>query len=336
MEDKPVLFDSYQDIVTNYITSFEKANTPFSVVCNGKENVNFKYLEKFLNIIGIELTGQKFHSLTKIILSAQEGRVLYYDYLSFKPLAHFVLDRMPEFWTHFRLVLKTYQHQHLIQEVLADAKIQKKLKDKASEIDHPNHQYNEYIEFLCPKLDGKLIAWGLGEELNSTQSNVQRQGYPINILKNFLKDQPQILHHNVEQTLFVLQKYFMFKFDIVEFVRKSAFNVFFDFIVQNFKDQQGYLDRFYGDYGMDLMFKAQLNPIIEVLDLTYLIDDVAFADNCCTFSIKDSVVINYDLHTETGWENQNNKEMLCAAIAYCEQMVKKEESYFFIEKVNFY
>jgi len=76
MEDKPVLFDTYQDIVTNYITSFEKANTPFSVVCNGKENVNFKYLEKFLNIIGIELAGQKFHSLTKIILSAQEDKVL--------------------------------------------------------------------------------------------------------------------------------------------------------------------------------------------------------------------------------------------------------------------
>jgi len=65
---------------------------------------------------------------------------------------------MPEFWIHFRLVLKMYQHQHLIQEILADAKIQKKLKDKASEIDHPYHQYNEYIEFLCPELDGKLIA----------------------------------------------------------------------------------------------------------------------------------------------------------------------------------
>jgi len=122
----------------------------------------------------------------------------------------------------------------------------------------------------------------------------------------------------------------------VESVRKSAFNAFFDFIVQNFKDQQGYLDRFYGDYGMDWMFKAQLNPIIEVLDLTYLIDDVAFADNCCTFSIKDSVAINYDLHTETGLENQNNKEMLRAAIAHCGQIVKKEEPYFLLKKVNFY
>lgn len=336
MEDQQVLFDSYQDIITNYIASFEKANTVFSIVSNGKTNLNFKYLEQFLKIIGVELAGQKFHSLTKIILSAQEGKVLYYDYSSFKPLAHFVLDKMPEFWTHFRLVLKTYQHQHLVQEILADAKIQKKLKDKASEIDNPDHQYNTYIEFLCPELDGKLIAWGLGEDLRSTQSNVQRQGYPINILKNFLKDQPQILHQNVEQTLYVLEKYFMFKFNIVESVRKSAFNAFFDFILKNFKDQQGYLDRFYGDYGMDLMFKAQLNPIVEVLDLAYLIENVGFCDNCCTFSIKDSVAMNYDLHTETGWENQNNKEMLRAAIAYCEQMVKKEEPYFFIEQVNFY
>ncbi len=336
MEDQQVLFDSYQDIITNYIASFEKANTPFSMVSAGKINVNFRYLEKFLKIIGIQLEGDKFYSVTKIMLSAKEGKVMYYDYSSFKNVAHLVLDQMPEFWTHFRLVLKTYQQHHLVRDMLDDAKIKLKIQDKKSQIDTPNHQYNAYIEFLCPNLDGKLIAWGLGEHLHSEQSNVQRQRYSINILKNFLKEKPEIISKDVDETLTVLKQYFLFKFDIVESVKACYLNAFFSFVVENFKVEQGYLNQFHGEHETDLLFKAYLNPIVDVLDLSYLIENVGFCDNCCTFFMKDATAIDYDLDSEIGWENQNNKDILRGAIEYCEQLVSEQDAYFYIEKVNFY
>lgn len=337
MTDQPALFDSYQDIVTHYIASFEKANLPFSRVSDGKLNPDFRYLEKFLHILQIELDGHQFYTLTKVMLSAKEGKILYYDYTAFKNIAHLVLDKMPKFWMHFRLVLKTYQHQDLVKDILNDAKIQQKLKDKSAEIDHPEHQYNSYLEFLCPELDGKLIGWGLGEDLSSDTFAYNRNSYPVHVLKNFLKNPSEILQGDFDSILSTLKQYVLFKLQKCEAIPQAYLNVFFDFIVQQGKDQpHHFLNQFYGDHETDVMFKALLNPIVGLLDLSYLIENVGFCDNCCTFIMKDAKAMNYDLDTDIGWQNQNNKDMLRVAIDYCEKLVSQEDSYFYVERVNFY
>lgn len=57
------------------------------------------------------------------MLSAREGKVIHLDYPHFKNVMHYVIDFILEYWKYFRLDLKIYINQELINPILKDKKI---------------------------------------------------------------------------------------------------------------------------------------------------------------------------------------------------------------------
>jgi len=57
------------------------------------------------------------------MLSARDGKIIHLDYPHFKNVSHYVLDFILEYWKYFRLDLKIYTNQELINPILKDKKI---------------------------------------------------------------------------------------------------------------------------------------------------------------------------------------------------------------------
>lgn len=245
-------------------------------------------------------------------------------------MAHYVLDNIPRYWIHFRLILKTYEHISLCNEILKDFKIQKKIKDKQSLIKDPKHLHNTYIEFLCPELNGRLIAWGE----NKLNGDDYHFCYAVNIFKNLLKDKP-ILSNNIKDSKKVLElfkDYFFFTTHIIEEMPKEVYKVIFSFIQQENQNNHSHsLSEYYGDFVTDIKFKNFLNPIVDFFDLKNFIDEMSFTDNHCYIKLKNDKKLNFDIKTDQGWINFTKKCLLHNAIKFCEKQVQKEDSYFFVE-----
>jgi len=331
MSENQLIFHNYEDIVKNYIDSFYCTNKIFSLVVDETVNPNYSKLKDFFKLLDIDSEDDNFYMITKAILCARKGEVLYFRYNHFKNVAHYVLDNIPRYWTHFRLILKNYKHISLSNEILEDPKIQKKIEDKQSFIKDPNHLHNTYIEFLCPELDGRLIAWGEGK-LNKDDD---RSCYPVNIFKNLLKDKPTLPNSIKEskKVLELIKDYFFFTTNIIEEMPKDVYRVIFSFIQQEKQNNHSHsLSDYYGDFVTDIDFKNYLNPIVDFFDLKHFIDEMSFTDNLCYIELKNDKKVSFNVKTDQGWINFRKKCLLEKAIEFCEEQVQRECSYFFVEK----
>ncbi|MFI8145036.1 hypothetical protein [Acinetobacter sp. ABJ_C5_2] len=332
MTEKKSIFANYKSIVEDYIKSLYRNDHVFSSVVNDKLNPNYQHLKEFFKLIGVQPDLEKHYSIAKAMLSAREGKVIHLDYPHFKNVAHYVLDFIPEYWKHFRLVLKIYTHQELIGEILKDKKIQIKIEKKKSFIENPSHLHNTYIEFLCPEFNGRLISWGQGL-LDSDQIESIQASYPINIFKNLLKENPELPLNptNHEQYLELIRRYFLFSVKVDEDIPSHVLNTIFDFIHNVVGDNHSHsLFNYYGEFRTDILFKNYLNAIVDIFDLEFLIDDMGFGDNVCSITLK-----NNTKHSEDDLElvilNMEKYFLLREAIKWCEKKTRVVWNDFFVE-----
>lgn len=329
MSNQP-LFHNYKEIVENYIDSFLCIDKVFSYVKDDKYNPNHKMISLFFDLIDIKYDND-FEMVAKAMICARKGEILYFKYKSFINVAHYVLDNIPNYWTHFRLILKVYKHFSLIEEILNDSKVKNKIVEKQSYINNPNHFYNVYIEFLCPELGGRLIAWGDGVPVDDDSQLY----YPINIFKKLLADKPSLpitaKNHNI--ILDSIRNYICFNNNVYEEIPADVLNVIFKYIQDKIGiSHSKILFDYYGDFPNDIDFKNKLNPIIDVFDLGNFIEEISFCDNCCYIDLKGDKKINLDTETEEGWINFMKKVLLEKAIKFCEDQIGGEDRDFFIER----
>lgn len=321
------IFANYECIVENYIASFYKNDQVFSQLVNDELNPNYQKLKFFFDLIDINVNLDKFYSISKAFISARRGEVLHLDYPNFKNVAHYVLDFMPEYWKHFRLVLKIYNHKNLIDEILNDEKIKIKLIKKKEFIDNPVHEHNKYIEFLCPEFQGRLISWGDGPLDNEKMENF----YPINVIRNLLKENPELPKDisNYEDLLKIIKNYFLFTVKSDEDIPRKIFFLIFGFIYNATGEKHSRsLFEYYGDFSTDIIFKNHLNTIVDVFDLKYLIESISFCDNCCVVTLN-SKVFDQDYDLEKYRNDVKNEYLLREAINWCESEAAKDWREFF-------
>ena len=323
------MFNNYEVIVENHIASIDKTDQVFSTLVKDKINPNYEKLRLFFELIDVDINFSKIDSIRKAFISAREGKVLYLDYPSFKNVAHYVLDFIPNYWKHFRLVLKIYNHKKLTQDILSDEKIKNKLNKKKDLIEKPAHENNIYIEFLCPRFQGRLISWGNG----SSDIEELDYSYSINVIRNLLKENPMLPGQisNYEDVLNIIKKYFLFTVKVDEAIPEKILFSIFSFINNVIGDKHsGVLFQYFGDFEDDILFKNNLNSIVDVFELNQFIGGIGFCDNWCNVELKFSDISKID-NLEEYSINSRKISLLQQAIKWCEKKITNGENHFFVE-----
>ena len=81
-------------------------------------------------------------------------------------VAHNLLEHHPEYIKHFMLTLKvTGKPDLLVERDKSGRWVERyrKYKEQPESLKIYKHDLNEFIEFLVPEFEGKLIDWGMGK-----------------------------------------------------------------------------------------------------------------------------------------------------------------------------
>lgn len=120
-------------------------------------------LEILFEAIGISpnLEGQlkdssRYRSIIGAMLSAKNGVPIGFKFNKLIQVAQLVLESYPEFYTIFLGICSCYGHRHLLDEQDKSGKLAIKAKEREYKTEILDHTFSEIIEFLCPKLNGRL------------------------------------------------------------------------------------------------------------------------------------------------------------------------------------
>ena len=104
------------------------------------------------------ITYSPYRTLINGLLSARQGRPVGTKQANLISVAHVFIETCPQFLMHFRLTLKHYGHDNLLQD--KEGKWAAKLiKHKADHI-APDRTHDRFIEFLVPAFEGRLVGQG--------------------------------------------------------------------------------------------------------------------------------------------------------------------------------
>ncbi|MDR6107439.1 hypothetical protein QE365_002713 [Acinetobacter baylyi] len=101
------------------------------------------------------------------ILSAKFGYAVGNNISDMVSVAHNLMEHHPLYIKHFMLTLKVTGKPNLLNERDISGKWReryKKYTQQSEEIKMYKHDLNQFIEFLVPEFEGRLISWGENSE----------------------------------------------------------------------------------------------------------------------------------------------------------------------------
>ncbi|WP_336024229.1 DUF6035 family protein [Acinetobacter lwoffii] len=140
----------------------------------GQFNIQWFSIRNDLELIGISTPKYILHAPYKTvvnsILSAKFGYVIGNHINDMVSVAHNLMEHHPAYIKHFMLTLKVTDKPNLLNERDSSAKWKERYKkyiQQPEEFKIYKHDLNQFIEFLVPEFEGRLIAWGESFELHS-------------------------------------------------------------------------------------------------------------------------------------------------------------------------
>lgn len=141
---------------------------------DGQFNFQWFSIRKELELMGIGTPKYLLHAPYKTvinsILSAKFGYAVGNNINDMVSVAHNLMEHHPAYIKHFMLTLKVTGKPNVLNERDSSGKWKeryKKYTQQPEEAKIYKHDLNQFIEFLVPEFDGKLIAWGENSELHS-------------------------------------------------------------------------------------------------------------------------------------------------------------------------
>lgn len=136
---------------------------------DGQFNIQWFSIRNDLELIGINTPKYILHAPYKTvinsILSAKFGYVVGNHINDMVSVAHNLMEHHPAYIKHFLLTLKVTDKPNLLNERDSSGKWKERYKkyiQQPEEFKIYKHDLNQFIEFLVPEFEGRLIAWGLG------------------------------------------------------------------------------------------------------------------------------------------------------------------------------
>lgn len=103
------------------------------------------------------LDRKSYFALISSMLSAKYGEPIGLNYNKLIQFAHNLIDHYPRFYNIFKSICFYYGHYEELRNQDSNDKLKKKEKMHRIRISKPNHGFNKIFEFLCPKLNGRLL-----------------------------------------------------------------------------------------------------------------------------------------------------------------------------------
>ncbi|WP_223155289.1 DUF6035 family protein, partial [Acinetobacter baumannii] len=143
-------------------------------------NYEWFSIRKELELMGISTPKYLLHAPYKTvvnsILSAKFGYAVGNNINDMISVAHNLMEHHPAYIKHFMLTLKVTEKPNLLNERDSSGKWQERYKKYTQQPESTKiykHDLNQFIEFLVPEFEGRLISWG---ESSASYSNAQFSG----------------------------------------------------------------------------------------------------------------------------------------------------------------
>lgn len=141
---------------------------------DGQFNAQWLVIRNELEKIGISAPKYILHapykSVINSILSAKDGFVVGNQLNDMVSVAHNLMEHHPEYIKHFMLTFKVTGKPSLLIDRDVSGKWTERYKkyiEQPEEFKTYKHDLNQFIEFLVPEFEGRLIAWGESCEFDS-------------------------------------------------------------------------------------------------------------------------------------------------------------------------
>lgn len=101
----------------------------------------------------------EYEVFVQAILSAKYGYGFNYKQRKLVDVAHIILEHYPKYWIVYRLVAKCYGHLVLMEQQDQSGKLLARHQNTVVQSDKLPYEVASFVEFLAPKLDGRLLTW---------------------------------------------------------------------------------------------------------------------------------------------------------------------------------
>lgn len=165
---------------TKLLVEFTKLWAKTYYLSESQFNVEWFVIRKHLEVLGVNtpkyILESPYKTVVNSILSAKLGYVVGNNISDMVSVAHNLMEHHSAYIKHFMLTLKVTDKPNLLNERDVSGKWKERYhkyiqQPKESKIYH--HDLNQFIEFLVPEFEGRLIAWGdqcgLQSKLNSQE-----------------------------------------------------------------------------------------------------------------------------------------------------------------------
>lgn len=165
-----VMFKAKSELLFEFIDLWQNAR----YLTDGQFNAKWFVIRNELERIGISVPKHILHAPFKTIinsiLSAKSSFVVGNQLKDMVSVAHNLMEHHPEYIKHFLLTLKVTGKADLLKERDKSGKWTARYEayiQQPEEFKIYKHDLNEFIEFLVPEFEKRLIAWGENSVLHS-------------------------------------------------------------------------------------------------------------------------------------------------------------------------
>ncbi|WP_230657379.1 DUF7829 domain-containing protein [Psychrobacter sp. I-STPA10] len=152
MFDRLIANDEFTESETNKVNKYNMSigwHSPFELFFEATSMVPKKE--------ELRIPSEKYQSIICSMLSAKYGEPIGLKYTKLIQVAHNIIDYYPGFYNIFKSICYYYGHYNKLKEQDKNNKLDYKEQIHKNKINIPDHTLNKIIEFLCPKLNGRLL-----------------------------------------------------------------------------------------------------------------------------------------------------------------------------------
>ena len=155
-------------------------HTPFEILFEAMgmcTNTEFK---------GRVVDSMHYESIIGAMLTAKYGTPIGFGFDKLLQVAQLVLESYPHFYNIFISICHYYGNYEALVEQDNKGNLRKKAAKRKDKTEEVNHNFSEIIEFLCPKLNGRLVFHKINNEKLKTDQDFQKTFYSLKLFAQLL------------------------------------------------------------------------------------------------------------------------------------------------------